>query len=702
MRHVIIRLILAAPLLAILLVPSPRQSIASEAYPAVASLGAAGMSVASAIAKGNPKLESALDQLVAAYRNGGLGSAKKFVGDHGIPMSSETVLVIAQALPSRQDELVAGVLALGAVVEKTYDHLVQIRSLLPLLEPIASLPSVGFVRLPEVFQAQGGLVETEGALTIGAKKWHEAGVKGRGVKVAVLDGGFQGYQQLLNSDLPALANVKVRSFRSDENIEAETDHGTAIAEIIYDLAPDAELYLVNYSTELEFAQAVDWLVSEGVRVVSHSVGKFADPLNGSGDEDRKVDDAVSRGVIWVNAAGNHANQHYSNVFTDKDGDGWNEWRFGSKLFPITVRPAPQGVLNVNILVTWDDWPASDIDYDLYLLDSSGQNALSYSITPQDGSQPPVENIKGRLSCGSDPQSDGSCTVYAAVRKYSKDRDARLTLWNLAYPYSENFPYYNNTEGSTLSPATARGAWAVGAIRSTLFSDKLEPYSSQGPTADGRVKPDFAAPAAVSTRAYGPGGFAGTSAATPHVAGAAALVLSFNPALTVDEVRVFLEKRARPLGTPGKNNQYGVGGVDLGLLPQLEAGVGGDGAIGLAEGNASFAFGVGRDETYRSQGWLTYAGPGLGSFQSASVGVLMMSGGHASFWGFGRFTGDGRLYSFNVNVRGKSGAEDRFGISVWNAATGELAHQAEGQLVGGAIKTSGESSRPSTPPVAPTG
>ena len=71
---------------------------------------------------------------------------------------------------------------------------------------------------------------------------------------------------------------------------------------------------------------------------------------------------------------------------------------------------------------------------------------------------------------------------------------------------------------------------------------LEPYSSRGPTNDGRLKPDYVGPDCVSTCAYFPDPFCGTSAATPHVAGALALWLSqikqYHPGL--------------------KNNQYGYG------------------------------------------------------------------------------------------------------------------------------------------------
>ncbi len=60
--------------------------------------------------------------------------------------------------------------------------------------------------------------------------------------------------------------------------------------------------------------------------------------------------------------------------------------------------------------------------------------------------------------------------------------------------------------------------------------------------------------------YSPG-FEGTSAATPLVAGVAALVLSVNPGLTPAQVKERLESSAKDLGKPGWDDEYGWGRVD---------------------------------------------------------------------------------------------------------------------------------------------
>jgi len=105
-----------------------------------------------------------------------------------------------------------------------------------------------------------------------------------------------------------------------------------------------------------------------------------------------------------------------------------------------------------------------------------------------------------------------------------------------------------------------------------LGDVFESYSSRGPTIDGRPKPDLVAPADVSSATYGSfktcggSGFAGTSAAAPHVAGAAALAKQLNPTFGPAELQAFLESRALDLGVPGRDELFGLGKLMLGVAP----------------------------------------------------------------------------------------------------------------------------------------
>jgi subtilisin family serine protease len=126
------------------------------------------------------------------------------------------------------------------------------------------------------------------------------------------------------------------------------------------------------------------------------------------------------------------------------------------------------------------------------------------------------------------------------------------------------PAFANGSGTLSMPGDARGAVTVGAV--AWDSRGLEGYSSRGPTADNRVKPDVVGPDRVTTVSFGDE-FPGTSAATPHVAGAAALILSKNPSLSASALRQALERATTSGGsTTAKNNDMGFGLVDLTRAP----------------------------------------------------------------------------------------------------------------------------------------
>jgi subtilisin family serine protease len=114
-----------------------------------------------------------------------------------------------------------------------------------------------------------------------------------------------------------------------------------------------------------------------------------------------------------------------------------------------------------------------------------------------------------------------------------------------------------------SPASANDAITVGATE--YYMDYIAVFSSRGPVGYGAetIKPDVCAPGVWVVSTY-PGGeyeeMSGTSMATPHVSGTAALLLQADPSLSPIQVKQKLESTAIDPGKPGMDNSYGAGRI----------------------------------------------------------------------------------------------------------------------------------------------
>jgi len=503
--------------------------------------------------KGHPKIESHLIQVFEEHAKEGIAVSKGFAKDRGIKLDEEgmiTVFLLPEVGKTKEAIDVEALKSYGGEVIKSGDYIIKARIPISMLTDIAdNVKGISFIRLPDNPHAN---ITSEGVNLTGTSSYYSAGYHGQNVKVAIVDLGFAGLSAAIASGELPNSVVKIDCTGTScvpTTFPSEVEnHGTAVAEIVYDMAPDAQLYLIKAIDQVDLKQAKDYGKSNAIKVINHSVGwvnqNFYDGSCYNDNPVCTVNDAFNNGILWVNSAGNFAGKHYAAVFSDPDGNSFHDISSGGECIDIQ---ASEGNV-IEVFLTWDSWPITNQDYDLYLYYNGtfGLEEVASSTTLQVGSAP-TESITYNV-----PWTFWG-TYCLAIKKYYATSNHRLKIFSFNHELSPYVP-----SGSLGSPADAASVMSVGAIDYPYWTTgPIADYSSQGPTSDGRIKPDISGPAAVST--YTSGAFSGTSAASPHVAGAAALILSNNPSYSVTQLWNALTSSAIGMGS---GNIYGWGRLNL--------------------------------------------------------------------------------------------------------------------------------------------
>jgi hypothetical protein len=541
-----------------------------------------------------------------------------------LKFNGNQVQVVIETLPTANLTLLKQQIEhLGGQVQLMKDDLTQ--ALLPIdaLEPIANNRDVSFVRLPirsiskQTLQpvastASQGDVISEGVSIIGAPAWHDAGFNGEGTKVGIID-EFGLYQSLEGKEVPPADLVVMRSFASHGEMfdpqfpESDQAHGTAVAEIINDIAPAATHYLAYAETDIEFRDAIDWLVDGKVDVINTSFSFNSACYRGGGVFEPYIANAHRNGISWATAAGNDADIHWEGTFNDSDGDNLNNYSSndnGNTVESVLTRytyPDGKQVATAEIsgIFSWDaPCTGATDDYEVVIMKNVNGQLQELSTNSGDWYWEPGRPIKFFDAYEDfDVSRVGEKEKYEIViRKKNPDaQPARMMIQNYGC-YCTSIQYLT-AQGSVgiLEPSVSPNTLSIGAVHASPTGCPRTPaggyycpdgrlfwYSSQGPTTDGRIKPEFAAPAHVSTKTFGHytgdgfddnPGFTGTSASAPHATGAVALAIQAlraqGKSTAPNDVLSFLKDQAEDLGPAGQDDEYGSGLLYLGQPPKLQ-------------------------------------------------------------------------------------------------------------------------------------
>jgi len=562
------------------------------------------------------------------------------------------------------DDVVAQLMAAGAVIEVRDPGQRRVQARVPAsrLLAVAQLPAVDEIRLPSYGRRRAGAAMTEGDAILHADTVRGLALDGTGVRVGVISDGIKGIfatncatcpgvagGPIETGDLPAAAGIRsatgilttvtagivARSFTSTKDLEDTPPasctfkgagaEGTALLEIVHDVAPGAKLSFANGDTDLEFMQAVNFLAASN-DVVLDDIGFFGMPYDGTSAVSANTAAALNNDAFPIRAyftsVGNDADEHYFGAYADSgvDGSTISGVTSGGRLHlfqqsadttdvlglgarPYNVIRLPQNG-EVAIFLTWDDpFGGSGNNYDLYLVRESTGAVVASSRTVQNGRQDPLEFIDFVNSGAFDTfrivvQNVNNAAQVRRLNLFSFQPECAAAGPLVLAPPRHDRHNYNTATRSVSAQSDAAGSpagvVAVGAICSAsgnaaskfpsaapnescndTSNSTIEFFSSQGPTIDGRTKPDISAIDGVAITGAGtfPTPFFGTSAASPHMGALAALVLQSAPCLlgrstsTVapatarQTLRNLIVKNAVALGSAAPNNVFGAGRAD---------------------------------------------------------------------------------------------------------------------------------------------
>ncbi|MFD3001848.1 S8 family serine peptidase [Pontibacter toksunensis] len=465
----------------------------------------------------------------------------------------------------------------------------QITGWLPVskLPDLNSLPNLRLALPGFTPVRNGGAVTSQGDLAQRTDLTRTGfNVKGEGIKIGVLSDSYNaslGNQALLDvqqGDLPGVENplnptpVQVlRDLPSGSGLG--TDEGRAMLQIIHDVAPKATLaFRTAFNGHLDMAEGIRELKNAGCHLIVDDITYITEPFFQDGVVAQAVDEVAAQGVTYFSAAGNFGVRSYQGQFNpmaSPDGKTVHNFSGGDYLQRLYL---PEG--SYTVAMQWVSDAGHDLDF--YLTDDSGGIIIGYN---RDGTYP-FEGMAFHVSAGGAVANimvanASTSTGPPPVFKYIIFR-GNAAIWE-----------HSSGTSTITGQANAAGAIAVGAVlysntpRYGVTPPTIASFSSRGGTpilrdaSNGivnitREKPDFAAPNGGNTTVSLGGvnlepdafpNFFGTSAAAPHAAAAAALLLEAHKkykgtSLAPAAVRSKLRSSALDMGEAGRDNVSGYG------------------------------------------------------------------------------------------------------------------------------------------------
>lgn len=437
-----------------------------------------------------------------------------------------------------------------------------------------------------------GSITSQGYVVHGANQVVPGGINGSGVKIGVLsDSALPDRVAALvaTGDLPADVTV----LPGQEGPSDGENEGTAMMEIVHDLAPGAKLFFATaFTSQDSFADNIRALrFVYKCDIIVDDVSWADEAAFEDGVIAQAVNDVTADGALYFSSAANSGN-----VTSRTSGTWEGDFKDGGDAGTLRIHDfassGPPQVYNTLTATSgfyglhWSDpLGHSSNDYDFFVFDSTGTKLKGMSVGPQTGTQDPFEYIYEGDNCGT-ATATGYCPATGdriVVVLYSGSARAlhvdtergRLAIGTSGATFG-----HNAGQNTISMAATAWNSAHIGTKPFTGFQNAIETFSSDGPrkiffNPDGSAitpgnllfstnggttlqKPDLTAADGVFTKTPGFLPFFGTSAAAPHAAAVAALVKSANPFLSNTQIRQIMLDTALDAMAPGTDRDSGFG------------------------------------------------------------------------------------------------------------------------------------------------
>jgi hypothetical protein len=430
---------------------------------------------------------------------------------------------------------------------------------------------------------------------IARNKYH---VNGNGVKVGVLSDSYNNLgtakKGIKQGELPGPGNPFHFNKPVDvlEDLDSGgTDEGRALLEIVHDVAPGSALaFHTAFLGEADFAQGIQDLADRGCQVIADDISYLDEPFFQDGIIAQSVDESKKKGVSYFSSAGNDYVNSYEHRYQASDvellgaGNGTAQNFSAPGDPPVYAQPVfiPPGGGILATSFQWDEssFSASGVgstsDLDIYLLDRNG-NVVAGSASDNIASGDPIE-VFGYENDGQDS------TFFIVILKFAgpDPHHLKYILFDDAQFYATTPAIPGVLSGTCVGHPKAAGAIATGAAyyqQTPAYGVDpalIEPYSSYGGVPNYfdiegnriapliRKKPDLTAPDGVNTSFFNPFGypdgafdgdpfpnFFGTSAAAPHAAGVAALMIEAQKlnTITPDQIKGVMTSNTADMDDP---------------------------------------------------------------------------------------------------------------------------------------------------------